>query len=210
MYTSVQAVLSLYASGKTTGIVLDSGDGVSHAVPVFQGFAIPNSIRRIDVAGRDVTEHLQQLLRKSGRIFHTSAEKETVKHIKETTGYVALDPAKEEKEWSGAARSDGKSVEYTLPDGQKLKVSTEIQNRCTTNLLAQAGADEVADWCREVSGTRNPFQPRDHRARISRSASDCGRSYSPNGHGPSKGSIWQHCALWRFHIDKRIRQQAAS
>src|SRR6059058_2201188 len=99
-YVSVQAVLSLYASGKTTGIVLDSGDGVSHAVPVFQGFAIPNSIRRIDVAGRDVTEHLQQLLRKSGRVFHTSAEKETVKNIKETTGYVALDPAKEEKEWS--------------------------------------------------------------------------------------------------------------
>lgn len=96
---------------------------MSHAVPVFQGFAIPNSIRRIDVAGRDVTEHLQQLLRKSGRVFHTSAEKETVKNIKETTGYVALDPAKEEKEWSGAARSEGKSAEYTLPDGQKLKVS---------------------------------------------------------------------------------------
>jgi hypothetical protein len=96
---------------------------VSHAVPVFQGFAIPNSIRRIDVAGRDVTEHFQQLLRKSGRIFHTSAEKETVKNIKEATGYVALDPAKEEKEWSGSARSDNKSAEYTLPDGQKLKVS---------------------------------------------------------------------------------------
>src|ERR1700733_6855109 len=89
LYTSVQAVLSLYASGKTTGIVLDSGDGVSHAVPVFQGFAIPNSIRRIDVAGRDVTEHLQQLLRKSGHVFHTSAEKETVRMIKETTGTVA-------------------------------------------------------------------------------------------------------------------------
>ncbi len=101
---------------------MDSGDGVSHAVPVFQGFAIPNSIRRIDVAGRDVTEHMQQLLRKSGHNFHTSAEKETVKDIKEKTGYVALDPAKEEKEWQGA-RSDGKSVDYTLPDGQKLKVS---------------------------------------------------------------------------------------
>jgi len=126
IYTSVQAVLSLYASGKTTGLVLDSGDGVSHAVPVFEGFAIPNSIRRIDVAGRDVTEHFQQLLRKSGRIFHTSAEKETVKSIKEATGYVALDPAKEEKEWSGTARSDGKSTDYTLPDGQKLKVGRVI------------------------------------------------------------------------------------
>jgi actin-related protein len=144
LYTSVQAVLSLYASGKTTGLVLDSGDGVSHAVPVFQGFAIPNSIRRIDVAGRDVTEHFQQLLRKSGRIFHTSAEKETVKSIKEATGYVALDPAKEEKEWSGAARSDNKSVDYTLPDGQKLKVSRayyreECGRKLTKTRLAQNG-----------------------------------------------------------------------
>ena len=138
LYTSVQAVLSLYASGKTTGLVLDSGDGVSHAVPVFQGFAIPNSIRRIDVAGRDVTEHFQQLLRKSGRIFHTSAEKETVKNIKETTGYVALDPAKEEKEWSGAARSDGKSVDYTLPDGQKLKVSRTCCTPLKSKLTPEA------------------------------------------------------------------------
>lgn len=122
LYTSIQAVLSLYASGRTTGIVLDSGDGVSHAVPVYEGFAMPNSIRRIDVAGRDVTEHLQTLLRKAGYIFHTSAEKEVVRMIKEKTGYVALDPAKEEREWSASSRTDNKSVDYTLPDGQKLKV----------------------------------------------------------------------------------------
>ena len=83
LHTSIQAVLSLYASGRTTGIVLDSGDGVSHAVPVYEGFAMPSSIRRIDVAGRDVTEHLQTLLRKSGYVFHTSAEKEVVRVGKE-------------------------------------------------------------------------------------------------------------------------------
>lgn len=96
---------------------------MSHAVPVYEGFAISNSIRRIDVAGRDVTEHMQQLLRKSGRIFHTSAEKETVKNIKETLGYVAADPAKEEKDWSISSRSQEIMKEFTLPDGQKLKVS---------------------------------------------------------------------------------------
>ena len=123
LFTSIQAVLSLYASGRTTGIVMDSGDGVSHAVPVYEGFAMPSSIRRIDVAGRDVTEHLQLLLRKSGYVFHTSAEKEVVRMIKEKTGYVALDPKKEEKEWIiGGARTDEKIVEYTLPDGNKMKV----------------------------------------------------------------------------------------
>ncbi|TKA61869.1 Actin-like protein [Cryomyces minteri] len=126
LFTSIQAVLSLYASGRTTGIVLDSGDGVSHAVPVFEGFAIPSSIRRIDVAGRDVTEHLQLLLRKSGYVFHTSAEKEVVRDIKEKTSYVSLDPKKEAKDWmGGAGRATGKSTEYTLPDGKKLKIESE-------------------------------------------------------------------------------------
>lgn len=131
LYTSIQAVLSLYASGRTTGIVLDAGDGVSHAVPVYEGFAIPNSIRRIDVAGRDVTEHLQTLLRKSGYIFHTSAEKEVVRMIKEKTSYVALDPKKEEKDWlTAGGRQEGKMVEYALPDGQKLKVCHQTVPQC--------------------------------------------------------------------------------
>jgi len=120
MYTSIQAVLSLYASGRTTGIVLDSGDGVSHAVPVYEGFAMPSSIRRIDVAGRDVTENLQTLLRKSGFIFHTSAEKEVVRLVKESVCYITTDIKREEKEWQ-TNRLD-KVAEYTLPDGSVLKV----------------------------------------------------------------------------------------
>ncbi|KAF2399660.1 Actin/actin-like protein [Trichodelitschia bisporula] len=126
LYTSIQALLSLYASGRTTGIVLDCGDGVSHAVPVYDGFAIQNSIRRIDVAGRDVTDALQTQLRKAGYVFHTSAEKEVVRQIKEATSYVALDPGREEKEWAGgAARTEGKGVDYTLPDGKIIKIGPE-------------------------------------------------------------------------------------
>ncbi|KAK5108691.1 Actin-like protein [Meristemomyces frigidus] len=129
LYTSIQAVLSLYASGRTTGLVLDAGDGVSHAVPVYEGFAITNSIRRIDVAGRDITEHLQTLLRKSGSVFHTSAEKEVVRDLKEKCCYFALDPKKEEKDWSSAANRPGseaaKTADYVLPDGQHLKIGPE-------------------------------------------------------------------------------------
>ena len=101
---------------------MDAGDGVSHAVPVYQGFTVPNRIRRIDVAGRDVTEHLQTLLRKSGYVFHTSAEKEVVRLIKEAVTYVAKDPRKEEKEWAAAKLDQSKIAEYVLPDGNKLKV----------------------------------------------------------------------------------------
>jgi centractin len=126
VYLSIQAVLSLYASGRTTGVVLDSGDGVTHAVPVYEGFAIPSSIRRIDVAGRDITENMQLLLRKNGHVFHTSAEKEIVKTMKEKASYVALDPRKEEKDWQqGIWKADKKEVEYQLPDGKKIKIGAE-------------------------------------------------------------------------------------
>ncbi|RKO87781.1 actin-related protein [Blyttiomyces helicus] len=114
LFLSIQAVLAL-----TTGIVLDSGDGVTHAVPVYEGFSLPHAIRRVDIAGRDVTDQLQLLLRRSGHHFHTSAEKEIVRIIKEKTCYVALNPAKEEKD------AGGSPVDFVLPDGKVLKLEAE-------------------------------------------------------------------------------------
>jgi centractin len=82
MFVAPQAILALYASGRTTGVVLDSGDGVTHCVPVYEGFAVTHAITRSDVAGRDVTERLQLLLRRAGAALHSSAEKEIVRQIK--------------------------------------------------------------------------------------------------------------------------------
>jgi len=116
MYVSMQAVLSLYATGRVTGVVLDSGDGVTHAVPIFEGFSMPHSIMRVDLAGRDVTRHLKFLIRKEGFYFRTSAEFEIVRTIKERVCYLSNNPLKEEN-----MEVDNKYL-YTLPDGNTLEI----------------------------------------------------------------------------------------
>ncbi|KCZ80346.1 actin-1 [Anncaliia algerae PRA339] len=118
-YVSIQAVLSLYASGRTTGIVLDSGDGVTHTVPIYEGYSLPHAIQRLDLAGRDITNYLGRLLMTSGIALTTSAEREIIRDIKEKLSFVSLEYDIDSKNTSFEKK------EYELPDGVKIFIGSD-------------------------------------------------------------------------------------
>jgi len=121
-YVSIQAVLTLYAQGLMSGVVVDSGDGVTHIVPVLEGYTFPSLTRRLDVAGRDVTRYLIRLLLLRGYAFNRTADFETVRQIKEKLCYVGYD-----LELEGRLSTETTVLvdTFTLPDGRVIRVGGE-------------------------------------------------------------------------------------
>ena len=126
-YVGSQAVLSLYASGWTTGLVVNCGDGVAHIVPIYEGYSLPHAIMRMDICGRDLTNYMTELITSA----YSSRAREIARDIKEKLCYVAYDFDDELKICN---ESSAKEVDYTLPDGNIITIKGE-QFRCPEALF---------------------------------------------------------------------------
>merc|ERR1712160_207994 len=111
IYVAIQAVMSLYSAGRTTG-------------PVFEGFSLPHAVERMEIAGRVLTTYLQKLLLEAGHNFTSAAELEIVREIKEELCYVAQDYAAEKEQCSKNAEQD---KQYTLPDKAVITVPGSVR-----------------------------------------------------------------------------------
>jgi len=122
VHVAIQAILTLYAQALMSGVVVDSGDGVTHIVPVYEGYSLEAQTRRIDVAGRDVTKNLIRLLLLRGYAFNRTADFETAKEIKEKLCYVAYDLEMENRLAEETTITEQK---YKLPDGRVITLGRE-------------------------------------------------------------------------------------
>lgn len=112
-----------FTVGLTTGVVVDSGDGVTHIVPVYDGFAMPHLTRRLDIAGRDVTRYLIKLLLMRGYAFNRTADFETVREIKEKLCYVRCEYM---EPFHNITSLTGPCISYDLDQDTKLSEETTI------------------------------------------------------------------------------------
>ena len=117
-----QAKLSLFCEGLETGIILDSGDGVTHCIPIAYGYIIHPKIKRLDIAGRHITDYLTKLLQLKGYAFNSTADFELVREMKEKYCFVSCDI---ESDRTLDKETTYYNTVHRLPDGRKIRISSE-------------------------------------------------------------------------------------
>eukprot|EP00009_Paramoeba_aestuarina_P003746 CAMPEP_0201510954 /NCGR_PEP_ID=MMETSP0161_2-20130828/3459_1 /ASSEMBLY_ACC=CAM_ASM_000251 /TAXON_ID=180227 /ORGANISM="Neoparamoeba aestuarina, Strain SoJaBio B1-5/56/2" /LENGTH=365 /DNA_ID=CAMNT_0047906245 /DNA_START=117 /DNA_END=1211 /DNA_ORIENTATION=+ len=126
------SVLALYATGRTTGMMIDIGEGGADLVPIYEGFKINHLIQRTEVGGRVLTEYMKELMNKKGDYhFQHYSDNQLIREMKKKYCYVAYDFEQEEECFP---QNDAGPKSYELPDGQVIDVLQE-RFRCAEALF---------------------------------------------------------------------------
>eukprot|EP01124_Arcella_intermedia_P029825 TRINITY_DN6394_c0_g1_i4.p1 TRINITY_DN6394_c0_g1~~TRINITY_DN6394_c0_g1_i4.p1 ORF type:complete len:210 (-),score=56.62 TRINITY_DN6394_c0_g1_i4:173-802(-) len=142
IYVARQPVLALYSSGRTTGVVVEVGEGNSHVLPIYEGYGIMSCIQKMDTSGAHISSYLSDLLKEKGH--DLSHEKEVVQEMKEKVGYVAVDYSKEL-----CKPPETIKTVYQLPDGHKITLGTE-RFKCTEALFCPSHVGKEGPGLAEV------------------------------------------------------------
>jgi len=145
------AVLSLFSTGRTRGLVVESGEGLTQAVPVFEGYAIPHAIFKMEVAGYDITSKVMKMMEKEKGADH-AGNMRVMQALKEKTCTVALDY---NAATQGKDTADEESQSFELPDGQIVQVSQQIRLGAPELLFGgkEQGAPSIQKICMEAIST---------------------------------------------------------
>ncbi|MHA1729361.1 MAG: zinc-ribbon domain-containing protein [Promethearchaeota archaeon] len=123
VYIANSPILALFSAGLTSGIVVESGEGLTWIVPIIEGKIIKHAVQKVPLGGIDVSENLKALLLRSGiSLSGTSALREIIREIKEKNCFIALDPEK-------AAKDRDEIVNYAMPDGETVNINMEVRVR---------------------------------------------------------------------------------
>ncbi|KAH9589105.1 Actin family [Trypanosoma melophagium] len=120
--SALQGTLSLFSNGLQTGVAVESGEGISHCTPIFEGYALPKANRRVDLGGRNITEFLVRLMQRRGYSFNQSSDFETVRRMKESFCYAAVN---NELEKRLALETTVLEQNFILPDGSSCSIGQE-------------------------------------------------------------------------------------
>ncbi|KAJ5073817.1 actin [Anaeramoeba ignava] len=145
-YLSNSPSLALFASGRTTGIIIEMGYQLCNSVSIYEGSALNDSVLRMSIGGKNLTDYLMKILNERGYSFTTTAEREIIRDIKEKLCYVSLNF---DKDMEMSYITDPLEKNYELPDGNIITIGNE-RYRCTEPLfkpsligISQIGIHEI-------------------------------------------------------------------
>ena len=145
LYFAVPGVLALYALGRTTGVVIDSGTCFTGVLPIVDGYCAKHAVNTLPFGGRDITERFA--VECGGVDISTSnSTAQAIAHAKEALCSFGSPPD---------GPNHGQEETFSLPDGSKISITPELKHACRKLPEAMFFESNDGDPASGLDGTRH-------------------------------------------------------